>query len=193
MSHGASTPGHVLDHTLSLLRSPYAGELAASEPLSMLLLSEGDYIALQAYENAAPHPVLLSYAQHYRLLEDLAQRALQHMPWLQHVLVRFHTVYLGAIPGGLMDARVLLVDDPCQAADALAAAGAGDVLVLDDRLRRDTKEQGDNSVHVSLRTTQPLALARQALSDWLQASDLHRGTADHAPTAAAVSPMTTTA
>ncbi|MBA2674453.1 hypothetical protein [Ramlibacter sp.] len=163
-----------LTYTGQLVASPYAGELAAAEPLSMLLMSEGDYLGLRAFENDAPHPVLLSYRQHYRLLEDLAVRALRELPGLAQVLVRFHTVYLRPLPTGLMQPRVLLVDDPCRMAGELLAAGGDGILVIDDRLRRDTKERGDNRITVTLhsRSADP-----EGFAAFLRGADFHAGTA----------------
>ncbi len=163
-----------LTYAGQLVASPYPRELAAAEPLSMLLLSDGDYVSLKAFENDARQPVLLAYAQHYRLLEDLVVRALALLPSLSHVLVRFHTVYLRPLPAGLMQPRVLLVDDPQRLAADLLAEGAGDILVIDDRLRRDTKERGDNTLTVTLHAVTP---DRARFAGLLQGADFYRGTA----------------
>ena len=170
-----------------LVASPYAGELAASEPLSMLLLSESDYVSLKAFENDATHPVLLAYAQHYRLLEDLVLHALRQLPRLNHVLVRFHTVYLRPLPPGLMQPRVLLLDDPQRLAAELLESGVDDILVIDDRLRRDTKERGDNRLTVTLHSRSP---DRERFAECLRGAAFYRGTAapDAAPALAERAP-----
>jgi hypothetical protein len=157
-----------------LVASPYARELAAAEPLSMLLMSDGDYVSLKEFENDAPAPVLLAYAQHYRLLEDLATRAQRELPRVAHVLVRFHTVYLRPLPAGLMREGVLLLDDPQRLAQELLASCRGDILVIDDRLRRDTKERGDNTLTVTLHARPTEA---QRFADYLRGADFYRGTA----------------
>lgn len=164
-----------LRYTGRIAASPYPGELAAAEPLSMLLLGEHDYLALREFENDSPHPVLVSYEQHYRLLQDLARRALEQLPGLRHVLVRFHTVYLRPLPAGLLDARTLLVDDPERLAEELLEESVDDILVIDDRIRRDTKERGDNRLVVTLHAR---AADRAGFAALLRGADFYRGTAE---------------
>lgn len=156
-----------------LVASPFPGELAPPEPLSMLLLSENDYSSLCEYENDVREPVLLSYAQHYQLLEDLVRMALERLPTLNHVLVRFHTVYRRPIPPSLLQPRVLLVDDPEARAADLLRSGADEVLVISDRFRRDSKERGENTIAVTWHTRTP---DRQRYADFLRAARFHRGT-----------------
>lgn len=168
-----STPHH-LSYVGRLVAPPQPGLLAAAEPLSMLLMSEGDYLSLKTFENEVTEPVHLSYAQHYELLEDLVQRALAQWPGLSHVLLRFHTVYLRPIPAGLMHPKVLMVDDPQARAAELLRAGQSEILVIADRFRRDTKETGDNTVAIALHSRD---IEAAHFASYLQAARFYRGTA----------------
>lgn len=176
---------HHLSYVGRLVAPPQPGLLSAAEPLSMLLMSEGDYISLKTFENPVNEPVHLSYAQHYELLEDLVQRALAQWPSLSHVLVRFHTVYLRPIPPGLMHPKVLMLDDPQARADELLRAGESEILVIADRFRRDTKETGDNTVAITLHSRD---ISADHFASYLQGAHFYRGTAERG-SAPQVSPV----
>ena len=172
MSSDTMTPGNgCLTFTATLSGSPYAGDLTASEPVPMMLLGEGDYLAAKRYETDGREPVYVSYLQHYALLDDLVDRVATALPEVTHVLIRFHTVYIRPLPARLLSGRVLLVDDPDAMAAVLARSGVTDILVINDRIRRDSTERGDNTVTVTLHSGTP---DQARFEQYIRACAIHR-------------------
>src|SRR5687767_15028159 len=61
-----------------LERSPFSGELYASELASLPSLLTAEHGQLAALEVRNPEPVLMAWSQHYRLLAELVSKARTH-------------------------------------------------------------------------------------------------------------------
>lgn len=139
----------------------------------MLLLGENDYLAAKRFESDARIPVYVSYLQHYAILKDLADRAAVYFPSAR-VLIRFHNVYVRPLPPSLLSEQVFLVDDPDAMAATLLRSGVSEILVIDDRIRRDSAERGDNTVRITLHANAP---SSTHFAEYLRDSVIARGCA----------------
>lgn len=109
-----------------------------------------DYWRMQALAHVSTTPVLVNVSQHYALLADAVSRALEALPTLRRIVLGFWTSFPIRLPQALLDERVLLTAQPARAAQAELDRSGAELLLIEDRLRRDLTERGDNAIGVAL-------------------------------------------
>ncbi len=156
-------------------KSPLAGTYAPAELQCVPMTRPCEYAQAALMEAPMAAPVLVSPSQRYRVLAELVRDLRQRVPGLSCVLVRVYGPDFNVpLPADLLAADVLLVHDPFAALQAVLAAGATNVAVIDQDLRADGPERGQNELAIALLNPQPADATQTTLAAWHDASPLLR-------------------
>lgn len=151
LHHSMTMPRRYRFHGTVAL-SPFCDKVYRAELRVVRLITESDFRNMAAFEHEHRVPVLVSYSQHYEILRDIVITGKRMLPLLEYIIVRYRSPYLVRLPGELLHAQVLLVDDPEPVVRRLLWAGTGEVLRVWDGLRRDSIERGTNKIEMTLYT-----------------------------------------
>lgn len=150
-------------------RSPLAGSFYETELECVPMTHPHEYAQGILYEQPSDAPVLVSLSQRNRILADLVRSLRASVPGLGCVLARLYGPDFNIkLPADLLAANVLLVHDPMETLPTLLAAGCNNVVVIQQDLRADGTERGDNALAVTLLQPQPAGPVSQAFSAWVQ-------------------------
>jgi hypothetical protein len=132
-------------------RSPFAGSIYAAELMHLPRSKPQEYVNSIVFEREATAPVLVSCTQHYQVLLELVRGAKQFLPHVSLIVVRITAPNFAVpVPPDLLATDVLLAHDPTAVAVRVRAGGRSNVLTIEDTLRRDGHEVGDNEVSLTI-------------------------------------------
>jgi hypothetical protein len=132
-------------------RSPFAGTIYAAELMNLPRSKPQEYLNSIVFERESAAPVLVSCTQHYQVLLELVRGAKQFLPQVSLIVVRITAPNFAVpVPPDLLATDVLLAHDPTAIAVRVREGGRSNVLTIEDTLRRDGHEIGDNEVSLTI-------------------------------------------
>lgn len=132
-------------------RSPLAGAFVPAELECVPMTQPQEYAQASLFERPCAAPVLVSLSQRYQILAELVRGLRAHVGQPGCMLVRLYGPDFNvALPAELLEADVLLVHDPLAALPSVLAAGRDNIVLIEQSLRADGVEQGDNALAITL-------------------------------------------
>jgi hypothetical protein len=155
------------------LRSPLAGGCYEAELECVPMTRPHEYAQGHLFEQPCDAPVLVSLSQRNQILADLVRSLRAGVPGPICVLARLYGPDFNIkLPTDLLTADVLLVHDPMETLPTLLAAGCNNIVLIQQDIRADGTERGDNALSVTLLRPHPAGPVSQAFSAWAQDNPL---------------------
>lgn len=154
-------------------RSPFAGGFYEAELECVPMTQPQEYAQGALFEQPCDAPVRVSLSQRNRILAELVRSLRSSVPGLGCVLARLYGPDFNIkLPAELLSADVLLVHDPMEMLPALLADGRNNLVLIQQDLRADGTERGENTLSVTLLRPHPAGPVSQAFAAWVQGQPL---------------------
>lgn len=139
---------NLIEITAALVRNPYPHLPKLCAARTLPLEREVDFEAFSILP-VNSSPMMLNYAEHYRLIVELLACMKTFEPKFDAFLLRMQMPAGGRMPKEFLDQRVLMLQDVSGEESILQREGKS-YLAIEDSLPRHPLEAGDNKIRIRL-------------------------------------------
>lgn len=130
-----------------LERPPFPDRAVVADTMTFPLQTAGDFENYTRFDLRIDAPVLLSFQEHYRFLEQLLLAVDELALPLDMIFVRLSMPCIGRLPARLLREDVFMAIHNQLEIDTLLDEGHS-LLVIDDWFKKHHLDCGDNRIHV---------------------------------------------